>query len=86
MNRSISGYCDCFNENRDIIVEYLPVTIGRSMSKHYKKGLFNACSDCPVSNAVRTGIKEITIAFRHILTLTAHFSKVCFSVFCALME
>jgi hypothetical protein len=55
LNRSISGYCDCFNENRDIIVEYLPVTIGRSMSKHYKKGLFNACSDCPLSNAVRTG-------------------------------
>ena len=36
-------------------VEYLPVAVGRSMNNHYKKGLFNACSDCPLSNDVRTG-------------------------------
>ncbi len=55
MNRNISGYCNCFSENRDITVEYLPVAVGRSMNNHYKKGLFNACSDCPLSNDVRTG-------------------------------
>ena len=39
MNRNISGYCNCFSENRDITVEYLPVAVGRSMNNHYKKGL-----------------------------------------------
>ncbi len=55
MNRNISGYCDHFGEDRTIVVEYLPVTMSHSMNKHYKKGLFNACSDCPLSNNLRTG-------------------------------
>lgn len=54
MNRNISGYCDHFGEDRTIVVEYLPITMGRSMNKHYRKGNFDTCPDCPLSSFVHT--------------------------------
>lgn len=55
MNKNVSGYCSCFDENRNIVISYLPVTMGRTMNRTYKKGSFTACSDCSLSNNVHTG-------------------------------
>lgn len=52
LNRNISGYCDCFSEDRIITVSYLPVTMNNNLNSLYKKGLFTACSDCPLSNNI----------------------------------
>ena len=47
MKRIVSGYCNYYGENRTISIDFLPVAMGHSLEKSYKKDSFTACSDCP---------------------------------------
>ena len=55
MKRIVSGYCNYYGENRTISIDFLPVAMGHSLEKSYKKDSFTACSDCPLSNNIITG-------------------------------